>query len=400
MSIHSQISPEVEATLAAQRRNSTIASLIVGILLMSLIALVFWYLKDLIYSNKTEAIVSYIPDEQVDEEVTAEKVTNEVKKTPAQPSSSAVSVIATTAASNISIPVPEVLVDSLSSDFGETEGFGEGFSNGFGSAGFGSGGGSTLFGKVGGQGGLVGKFYDLKRDKKKKLTSLGELYTTSRRRLPAYAKFIGESARKGFNPSDFNKYFVSKTKLSFTNLAMSQNTSALEAPKAFQAEDVEPSGWLVIYEGKIGGPSFGSDRVRFAGVFDDFVFVYINGKLVLNGSCIPANSFGLPEDKVKPGFHNRRSQPIKIGDWVDLRKTNDIKIVLGESPGGQMGGFLLIEQEGQKYDDDGAGGKKLPPFVTERLDSKTKARLSKIRNDKGKGFFPIELGKVPVFQVQ
>ena len=76
MSIHAQISPEVEATLAAQRRNSTIASLIVGILLMSLIALVFWYLKDLIYSNKTEAIVSYIPDEQVDEEITTEKVTN------------------------------------------------------------------------------------------------------------------------------------------------------------------------------------------------------------------------------------------------------------------------------------------------------------------------------------
>ena len=94
----------------------------------------------------------------------------------------------------------------------------------------------------------------------------------------------------------------------------------------------------------------------------------------------------------------RRSFPFRVGDWVTIRNNTDIKIVVGESPGGHMGGGLLIEQEGARYEPDGEGGVKLPPFTTEALDEQQKERLSKIRNSHG-GIFPIEVENVPHFPV-
>jgi len=144
MSIHAS-NPELEAQLKAQRRNSTIASLIVGILLMLLLGLVFHIFKDYIYSDKVNPIVSFGSDDVTEDTLEKEKITSSVKSKPSAPSSSAVKVITATAQSEVAIPTPDVAVDSLALDFGEQEGFGSGFGDGFGSGGFGNSGGTFSF---------------------------------------------------------------------------------------------------------------------------------------------------------------------------------------------------------------------------------------------------------------
>lgn len=127
MSLH-VTNPELKAKLAAQQRNSTIASFIVGILIMLLLALIFWAFKILIPQHQSEPMVSYVADESPVEEPQKEKVrAANVKKKPSSPSSAAVQVVTASAPSEISLPTPEFEVDTLSVEFGEDDGFGDGW---------------------------------------------------------------------------------------------------------------------------------------------------------------------------------------------------------------------------------------------------------------------------------
>ena len=132
------MNPELEARLAAQRRNSTVASVIVGILMLCLLALIFWAIGVNLFTRKTEAIVAYSEEALEEDVVEKVKINNSVQKTPSSPSSSAVQVITAVSQSNFAVPTPDVVVDSLSVDFGDSDGFGDGW--GGGGSGFGSGG--------------------------------------------------------------------------------------------------------------------------------------------------------------------------------------------------------------------------------------------------------------------
>ncbi len=128
---------EAEAQLRAQRRNSSIASVVIGLLLMTLVCLVFYLLKNYIFEEKVEPIVAFASDEVEEVTINKVKVKADVQKKPSAPSSSAVKVLAAQTTSTVAIPSPDVAVDSLSVDFGEVEGFGDSFGDGFA---FGSGG--------------------------------------------------------------------------------------------------------------------------------------------------------------------------------------------------------------------------------------------------------------------
>ena len=67
-------------------------------------------------------------------------------------------------------------------------------------------------------------------------------------------------------------------------------------------------------------------------------------------------------------------RPIQYGDWVSLDGV-DIDILVGERPGGFIGGTLLIQQEGKDYEMQN-GRPILPVFSTVRLNQKDKERLS------------------------
>lgn len=142
MSIHAQLSPEAQARLAAQRRNSTITSVVISILVLVILGLVLGYflLPNLIKENPT--IVTYQANDIKETEPEPEKVKNAIQRKPSSPSSSMVKVIAATTTSTVSIPVPDVVVTTESVDFGNGEDFGGGWGSG---DGFGKGGGATFF---------------------------------------------------------------------------------------------------------------------------------------------------------------------------------------------------------------------------------------------------------------
>ena len=174
-----------------------------------------------------------------------------------------------------------LLTDSMSLDFGASEGFG----TGWGSSGMGAGAGSgsfTLFGKVGG-GGLVGSFYDQKIDREKRITPLGEIYRSGRSRVKSgHAQAVQDLAEVNYSEESLEQYYKASTELSYTHLVM-ENQIATAAPEAFGVEkEVTPSGWIVVYQGKITAPK--SKKYRFVGVFDDLMMVYINDELVFDGS--------------------------------------------------------------------------------------------------------------------
>ena len=138
MSLHVQLSPEALENLRRQKRNSTISSILVSVLTITVIFLVMGvFLLDL-NIKESPTIVTYEASTQVEETITEKKVNTQVMKKPSAPSSSMTKVIAASADSPVSIPVPDVDVTTPSMEFGD----GQDFGGGWGSAGdFGSGGG-------------------------------------------------------------------------------------------------------------------------------------------------------------------------------------------------------------------------------------------------------------------
>lgn len=143
MSIHAKPNPEVEVRLAAQRRNSSIASAIIALLVIVIVGLVlgFFLLPNMI--KETPVIVTYQTNATPETDPVPEKVKTAVQRKPSAPSSSMVKVIASASVSDISIPVPDVVVDVQALDFGD----GDDFGSGWGDEGTGTGGSGSLFGR-------------------------------------------------------------------------------------------------------------------------------------------------------------------------------------------------------------------------------------------------------------
>lgn len=142
MSLHAQLSPEAQARLQAQRRNSTISSIIISLLVVVLIGLIlaFIFLEPLL--RNTPVIVSYSANVVDEDKLEAKKMTNNVERKPSAPSSSIAKVIAANTSSPTAVPVPEIDVPDPSTDFGNGDDFGDGWGSG------GDGGGGGGFGNI------------------------------------------------------------------------------------------------------------------------------------------------------------------------------------------------------------------------------------------------------------
>ncbi len=142
MSLHAQLSPEAQATLEAQRRNSTISSIVISLLVVALMGLIlgFIFIKPLF--TETPTIVAYKGNANQDEELEQRKMTNQIQRKPSAPSSSMAKVIAANTTSQTAVPVPEIDVPDPSTDFGSGDDFGDGWGSG------GDGGGGGGFGTI------------------------------------------------------------------------------------------------------------------------------------------------------------------------------------------------------------------------------------------------------------
>jgi len=135
MSLHAQLSPEAQARLAAQQRNSTITSIIIALLVVLLIGIVLLLLLLPKVENFTPEIVSYQTGADDTEKVQKREMTRAVERKPSAPSSSMAKVIAANTTSPTAVPIPEIDVPDPSMDFGNGDDFGDGWGNGDGDGG-------------------------------------------------------------------------------------------------------------------------------------------------------------------------------------------------------------------------------------------------------------------------
>lgn len=135
MSIHAQLTPEAAERLRAQKRNSTIASLLISILTIVLFAMLlgFLFIKGL--SLDAPDIVSYQASSNEDNKIESKELNTSIQRQPSAPSSNMAKVIAANTASPTAIPVPEVAVPVPSSAFGDGDDFGAGWGDGSGDGG-------------------------------------------------------------------------------------------------------------------------------------------------------------------------------------------------------------------------------------------------------------------------
>ena len=143
MSLHAQLSPEALAKLDAQKRNSTISSIIIALLICALLVAILFYIALSPLFKNTEEMVTYSSGSESEEKIVKPEMNNEVEKKPSSPSSSMAKVIAANTPSATAVPVPDQLVTEPSLDFGDGDDFGDGWGSGSGN---GAGGGGTGFG--------------------------------------------------------------------------------------------------------------------------------------------------------------------------------------------------------------------------------------------------------------
>ena len=141
MSLHAQLSPEAQARLAAQQRNSTITSIIIALLVVLLIGVILLLFLLPKVENFSPEIVSYQAGADETEKVNKREMTRAVERKPSAPSSSMAKVIAANTTSTTAIPVPDIDVPDPSTDFGDGADFGDGWGNGDGDGGGGGFGG-------------------------------------------------------------------------------------------------------------------------------------------------------------------------------------------------------------------------------------------------------------------
>ena len=135
MSLHANLSPEALQRIQAQKRNSTISSVVIALLAVVLIALILgvFLLPNLV--KETPTIVTYESNLNEETEVQEKKVQTSMDRKPSSPSSSMAKVITANTASPTAIPVPDVDVSTPSLDFGDGQDFGNGWGDGMGAGG-------------------------------------------------------------------------------------------------------------------------------------------------------------------------------------------------------------------------------------------------------------------------
>lgn len=389
MSLHAKPTDDAIQRLHAQRRNSTISSFVIALLVITLIGLVlgFFLLPNL--AKEDGVIVTYTSSVDPNPDPDVKKAPTNLSRKPSAPSMAAVRVIAAQAMAEISIPVPEVEPVMPSMDFGDGDNFGDGWDrNGDGATG-----GGGMFGSTSSiPGALKGRLFDFKQDRRGKPIS----YDPSVRN---YADLASAAERRDFAHNSLTKFFMAPHELNLTHFAI-PFTPADRGPEYFGAkETIQPSGWLAVYQGRIVAPVSG--RYRFRGAADDYMVVLIEGRRNLV-ACWPDTQQEVAGRWKGGKMEGSNKSPLGnallyAGDWMDLKAgvPVDIGVGVGERPGGMVGFVLEIEQEGVEYRRDSNGRKILPLFTTTPFTEEERREIQ----DRFKGY-EFEWDKVPVFGVK
>jgi hypothetical protein len=232
------------------------------------------------------------------------------------------------------------------------------------------------FGSTNGiKGDLTGVLYDLKRDGK------GDA------RVPNYWEDVRRMVGGRLSERAVRDFYRVPKSVYLSHLFVPY-TQAETGPASFGVGGLmEPKAWVAHYRGLIQPPGNGS--YRFVGDFDDLLIVMIDGRVVLEVTWDnPGNVGGVTGWKPKENVGPHRcftSRNFVYGDWVELRNTETrrIDILVGERPGGMIGGVLLVQREGATYEKEANGRPVLPVFAVSLLSPQERERIA---NFKGLAF--------------
>lgn len=223
---------------------------------------------------------------------------------------------------------------------------------------------------------LEGTLFDFKYDDRlKPLVDVGSLDMNGHNQsmFDYTSALVHDFSGSSWNvKSLINKYLSSAKKL-YASYIVLPNRSAAEAPRAFAASDtIKPLAMGVLYEGSFKAPDTGT--FRLVGMADDFLLVRVNDRLVLDASYGGQYSNNWEDQDSWPESYFDIDTPARLGRWMNWEKGEvlDIKIFMGESPGGQFGAYLLI----QKKDED-----RLRIFSTKPLTEKERQYLKSLHPD-------------------
>ncbi len=220
---------------------------------------------------------------------------------------------------------------------------------------------------------LIGTIIDFKKDGEgKERPNWLQTYNSDARSL----------IENNFSQSALFKFHVPQKNVALTHLWIPPQ-SAGNGPKAFGVADtVKPSGFVVYYTGTLA--SYRKGKWRFWGYFDDFLFIRVNGRIVFDSNGC--------DGKASPRSDWKSSAPNEIGkawcpqsgwgkmapsDWFELQPNKPVKIelMIGEHPGGMVGGLILIQEEGVTYSKNTDGTVVYPIFTTRPLSNATRFDL-------------------------
>lgn len=403
MSVHVSSSEEAQAVLLKHKRKNVAFSIVISFLVTVLLGVILALLSIAIPVKTVDQLITYAaPVEETTEDIVKPKV-NTSRQVPTPPSSSAAvaNVITTSTFSDIQIPDTDLITNMDSTDFGEIDDFGDGFGD-FGD-GFGAKAGeSTLFGSSGGKG-LKGVLYDLKQTPQREPSDLAHIFSKKgsfQAHIKEYQSASKELIRKGYSKFSLEGYYKASKPLSFNYLIIPDQNAAI-GPKSFGAEkEIEPKAWLAVYEGK-----FAEDverPFRFMGRFDDVLIVFLNDRIVLDGCFQDGYTSKFKDMDDHPDAIPMRGIPdrMSMGDYVKPRKGDKLRIIVGEIPGGGLGGGLFIEEKGVKNPGLELDGLYRPiPFSTVYIDADEKLVYSTGNSQKRKAS-PVWTEEVPVYRFQ
>ena len=142
---------------------------------------------------------------------------------------------------------------------------------------------------------------------------------------------------------------------------------------------VREGGWLAWYHGQVLPPRPG--RYRFWGYADNHLLVAINGKPAYEGSRRDSSfkELGIPRT-------NNPALPCLIApagfacsEWIELSGVPiQLDILFGERGGNLTSGLLLIEREGDTYEETFWGQPKWPLFLTEAPNADEAAEFKRL----------------------
>lgn len=152
-------------------------------------------------------------------------------------------------------------------------------------------------------------------------------------------------------------------------------------------------GWMTWYHGQVIPPRSG--RYRFWGYADNHLLLAINGIPVFEGSRRNSSfkELGIQRSD-NPAFPCLiASAGFACGEWIELeRGPVQLDILFGEIGNDSTSGLLLVEREGEQYEQTFWGQPKWPIFLTENPSEDESAefeRLVKYLEQKTMGSFSI-----------